>query len=380
MVQQDKQMSFAEFKISLRSYEENKKSRNGSNNGENIMVVRNGEKFDGTCFKCGKRGHKKSECWSKKNGKWCTRCKSKTHDTRERRSNIEKNDAAKKAENQIEATGTENSEHTFAFKISDGSSECGKSVLNSNLLVDTGASSHIVSDPSKFVSFDKAFYASAHIIELADGSKAKVVCGKGVAKVKLYDINGSPCVLNNALYVPSYKKDIFSVNAAVEEGGSISLDKQNKRFKSSDGATFNIEQVGHLYYLNSISSSKNNGSTLLEWHRILGHCNFSDIKKLESVVNGMKITSHKENECKTCTASKMSQTRNRNPDTRAKAPIELVYSDLAGPITPVGKDGFIYAMSFVDDYSGVIMIYSLKNKTDAVGATPTVLSRYSSHR
>ena len=58
----------------------------------------------------------------------------------------------------------------------------------------------------------------------------------------------------------------------------------------------------------------------------------------------------------------MSQTRNRNPDTRAKAPLELVHTDLAGPITPVGKDGFIYAMSFEDDYSGVIMIYFLKVK------------------
>ena len=88
----------------------------------------------------------------------------------------------------------------------------------------------------------------------------------------------------------------------------------------------------------------------------------------------MKITSHQEKECKTCTAGKMSQTRNRNPDTRAKAPLELVHTDLAGPITPVGKDGFIYAMSFVDDYSGVIMIYFLKNKTDAIGATQQFLA------
>ena len=97
-----------------------------------------------------------------------------------------------------------------------------------------------------------------HIVELADGSKAKVVSGMGVAKVKLYDVNGSPrdLVLNNALYVPLYKQDIFSVNAAVEEGESISLDKQNKRFKSSDGATFNIEQVGCLYYL--MTSQDNN--------------------------------------------------------------------------------------------------------------------------
>ena len=189
--------------------------------------------------------------------------------------------------------------------------------------------------------------------------------GKGVAKINLHDVNGSPhdLILNNALYVPSYKQDIFSVNAAVEEGGSLSLDKRNKRFQSSDGAAFNIEQAGCLYYLNSISTSKNSASTLLDWHRILGHCNFSDVKKLEGAADEMKITSHVEVECKTCTAGKMNQMRNRNPDRSAKAPLDLVHSDLAGPINPVGKDGFSYALSFINDFSGVIMIYFLKNKS-----------------
>ena len=89
-----------------------------------------------------------------------------------------------------------------------------------------------------------------------------------------------------ALYVPSYKQDIFSVNAAVEEGGSISLDRHAKQFRN-----FNIEQVGRLY-LNSISffSPRNSACTLTEWHRILGHSNLGDIRKLESVVEGMKIS------------------------------------------------------------------------------------------
>ncbi|CAB4039167.1 Retrovirus-related Pol poly from transposon TNT 1-94, partial [Paramuricea clavata] len=378
VVQRDKQMTFAEFKVALRSYEESEKSRNGnSETGENIMAMKNGERFDGVCFKCGKKGHKKSECWSKSgkngNGKWCSRCRNKTHDTKECRSNMGRNDSAKKAEDQGR-TKTENSEHTFTFKVSD-SSACGKSYSN-NLLVDTGATSHIVNDKSKFISFDEDFDPNAHIIELADGSKAKVVTGKGVAKVKLYDVNGSShdLILNNALYVPSYQQDIFSVNAAIEEGASISLDKHSKSFKSSDGAVFNIEQVGRLYYLNGISSSKNNAGTILEWHRILGHCNFSDIRKLENVVDGMKITSHKEVECKTCTQGKMTQSRNRTPDKRANAPFDLVHSDLAGPISPGGKDGFNYALSFVDDYSGVIMIYFLKHKSDTVEATKQFLA------
>ena len=173
-----------------------------------------------------KRGHKKSECRSKsgKNRRWCNRCRSKTHDTKECRLSTGKNDTAKKAEDQgIASKKTEDNEHTFTFKVSDGS-DCGKSI-NNNLLVYTGATSHIVNDRSKFISFDNALDPSAHVIELADGSKAKVVSGKGVAKIKQHDVNGSPhdLILNNALYVPSYKQDIFSINAAVEEGGSLVL-------------------------------------------------------------------------------------------------------------------------------------------------------------
>ena len=72
----------------------------------------------------------------------------------------------------------------------------GKSIdiAYNNLLVDTGATSHIINDKSKFIAFDDFdgnFDSSSHVIELADGSKANVVTGKGVAKVELYDVNGS---------------------------------------------------------------------------------------------------------------------------------------------------------------------------------------------
>ena len=63
-------------------------------------------------------------------------------------------------------------------------SDCGKT-HSDNLLADTGATSHIINDKSKSISFDADFDPNAHIIELADGSKAKVVTGEGVAKVKL---------------------------------------------------------------------------------------------------------------------------------------------------------------------------------------------------
>lgn len=90
--------------------------------------------------------------------------------------------------------------------------------------------------------------------------------GQGNAKVKLYDVNGKlrDVVLDNALYIPSYKQNIFSVSAAIVKGASVSLDREGKYFKTPDGSMFGIEQKRRLYYLNSISSSKNNASSLME--------------------------------------------------------------------------------------------------------------------
>ena len=100
----------------------------------------------------------------------------------------------------------------------------------------------------------------------------------------------------------------------------------------------------------------------------------NDVFKLENVVEGMKITAKGKLECDTCVQRKMSQYRNREPDCRASSPLQLLHSDLAGPITPESKGGHKYAMVFVDDYSGDLGVYFLKNKSDAVRATEQFLA------
>ena len=106
----------------------------------------------------------------------------------------------------------------------------------------------------------------------------------------------------------------------------------------------------------------------------MGHCNFNDLRKLQSVVDGMKIAYDQQCECAICTQGKMCQFRNRKPDERAKDPLEFVHCDLAGPIDPLAKDGFKYALSFVDDYTGINMVYFLKQKSDTVEAAQKFLA------
>ena len=111
--------------------------------------------------------------------------------------------------------------------------------------------------------------------------------------------------------------------------------------------------------------------SLQEWHTIMGHCNKEDILKLESVTKGMNISDKKDFNCDVCVKSKMTQTINRAPDARAKAPLDLIHLDLTGPIEPVSND-FKYVLGCTDDFSGIVIPYMLKNKSD----TPKAFEKF----
>lgn len=66
--------------------------------------------------------------------------------------------------------------------------------------------------------------------------------------------------------------------------------------------------------------------------------------------------------------------RSRTLRCRSTVPLALVHTDLAGPIEPVSTEGFRYAITFTDDYSGTVFVYFLKSKSDTVEATEKFLA------
>ena len=153
--------------------------------------------------------------------------------------------------------------------------------------------------------------------------------------------------------------------------------------------SFQIHHQRGLFYLDTVNTVKVNPATendktidnskpkhsgpqksecLEVWHRIMGHCNKDDVLNQEKVVNGMKITSKNNFNCESCILGKQVNHFNRKPDERAESPMEFVHTDLCGPISPVAREGFRYAIAFVDDYSGATFVYFLKQKSDAAKA------------
>ena len=43
-----------------------------------------------------------------------------------------------------------------------------------------------------------------------------------------------------------------------------------------------------------------------------------------------------------------------------------LFSDLEGSVQPLAKDGYKYILNFIDNYSGHIMLYFLKHKSNTL--------------
>ena len=380
-------MNFSDFKAKLRGYEENEAARSShcssSDNVHNII-----------CHNCGVAGHKspacqkprksnkprqnhnKTEKFTKGRKKWCPKCKSTTHhDCSNQRRRFDKNFGVNEEDDPDE----------FSFKISllDDSDQIFSANLKDNYLIDCGATSHIICDPTKFTRLDNSFDPKSHTIELADNSRQTgVVTARGDACISLNDSEGisHKVTLKSALCIPSYKQNILSVHSMTQNDTKVVFSEKKNKIITKNGKIFPIQKHGRLYYVNSVQDSKNFpripviAKSLEDWHYTLGHCNNNDIIKLEKSSVGMKITSREKYECKFCIEGKMTQIMNHKPDIKASRPLELIHTDLSGPVNPASIQGSKYTIVFVDDYSGLTWVYFLKFKSDATQATAKFLA------
>lgn len=105
------------------------------------------------------------------------------------------------------------------------------------------------------------------------------------------------------------------------------------------------------------------------WHRRLDHLHHEAVEKLSH-----SGRSSQDAKCSTCALGKLKRSSfPKKGGTRAKAPLELVHSDVVGKITPASKGGSNYFVTFIDDYSRFTVEYPMKAKNE-------VLDRFDQYR
>ena len=262
-----------------------------------------------------------------------------------------------------------NKSKTFASNITEN---------KKSILIDTGASCHILCDDTLFKTFDLNFNPSSTFLELADGSRHNdLIRGKGDAIIPLYDIDGNlqQVTLKGALYVPSFHRNILSYYHAVADGIRFDLNNQgNEIMFTQEGLTFKVTTKGHLYLLNHVTCSTVVTRSVTDWHRYLGHSNLKDLAKLPAVSTNMKISSRGSSDkaCEICIMGKSTRHVNKTPDARGTSPFSSVYCDLNGPIVEDNESQFKYVFGAICDYSQYIYVYLMRSKSD----TPAALKQF----
>ncbi|KAJ9552465.1 hypothetical protein OSB04_016510 [Centaurea solstitialis] len=103
------------------------------------------------------------------------------------------------------------------------------------------------------------------------------------------------------------------------------------------------------------------------WHVRLGHLNFDSIKQMthKKLVEGIASISHKNQVCNACLLGKHSRAPFPNQtNTKSIEPLNLVFGDLCGPISPATESGKKYMFLLIDDCTRYMWVYFLNSKDE----------------
>lgn len=272
------------------------------------------------CYACGKRGHIKSQCY-----------------------------------------------HNNNKKVMVMSASEGNFIHSENLwIVDSGASSHMSGNKSLFSSLKE--YTQK--ITLASGD---CVYAEGIGDVNMKS-DFTDITLSNVLFVPSLSANFISVYKVIEHENEVIFSKDNVTAKTKEGEMiFKATSSDGLF----VAEFRKNEQLMLAqqtsdcflWHKRYGHLNERDVLKLSNkeMVRGMCIKSPENFSCVICSLCKISVKPFEHINGYyTKKPLELVHSDICGPMRVSSEGGSRYFISFIDDFSRFITVYFLKRKSDAL--------------
>ena len=89
---------------------------------------------------------------------------------------------------------------------------------------------------------------------------------------------------------------------------------------------------------------------------------------MQEKVLGIKIPRKKLEICKVCIKGKQTQTPFPNSERKSKDLLEIIHTDICGPIRDKTIGGSRYFAVFIDDYSRWCVVNFLSNKSDVFAA------------
>ena len=252
--------------------------------------------------------------------------------------------------------------------MSDFSLACVSSVTSTDeWLCDSACSFHMCFRKEWFFNFTEL---DGGVVYQEDNQPCKIV---GIGSISLRNHDGSTRVLTDVRYIPKLEKNLISFGTLESKGFTIIM--QNGIFKVVSGALVVMKGIrrNNLYlYQGStvvgtavvVSEADKVAEMSKLWHMRLGHSGEKSLQTLamQGLLKGAKTC--KLEFCEQCVLGKEKRVKFSITIHNTEGILDYIHTYVWGPTKTASLGGKHYFVTFVDDFSKRVWVYTLKSKDE----------------
>ncbi|KAH1107625.1 hypothetical protein J1N35_011393 [Gossypium stocksii] len=293
----------------------------------------------------------------------CQHCKKKGHVERvcKEKGKPGQNQAQhKNVKAQVAEDSSDHKEQVFTVSCLTGQSKGPK-----GWLLDSGCTNHMSPNATIFKTLDRSCKAK---VKIGNGQFIKA---KGKGDVLICTSTGDK-VITNVLLVPEIDRNLLSIAQLLEKGYSVVFKGHECQIADPNRSSLiTVTMTDKCFKVNWSSDSYLACVASAEesklWHQRLSDANFRSMARMVSKEMVENFTKSVQNEdvCEVCQMGKQSRLPFPvNTTWRASNKLELVYTDVCGPMKTESLNGSRYFILFIDDSTRYSWIFFLKHKSE----------------
>ena len=259
----------------------------------------------------------------------------------------------------------------FAESLIENEALFGEANKEGKWIIDSGATHHICNDKSLFKSLEELTVPK----KIRVGNNTFIdATHVGTVEISL-EVGQGTCKgqLGGVLFAPAIARNLFSVGSCVDAGNEVRFTKNGVEIRNAEK-----EVIGRGKKEEGLWSLSNKArfeaymakdiSDLNLWHERYGHLGEANLKLLKEkdMVMGFDPISSELTSCFGCSEGKQTKLPSKPREKESAAILDLVHTDICGPISPTSIGGSRYFITFTDDFSRKCWTYCLKTKDEAL--------------
>ena len=310
------------------------------------------------CHYCHKKGHIKKDCYALKNKE---KEKGKTYGD-----GHVKQLPGSSSSVRIEEINATCDDDVDILVLDDETSYAEANIAHALVhtwLLDSGASFHVTPHREWFTRYEAKPLGT---VRLGDSHQCDVI---GIGDVMIQFSDGSQFTVQNVRHVPELTRSLMSVGQLDDIGFKVIFASQSFRITKGNMVIAKGNKVGSLYPL--VVHQKEHLLTVTGqpmtciWHGRLGHMSRTGMETLSRSGYLPALSFSDFSVCEHCQYGKQTKSvhRNSNSDSSTQ-PLDLVHTDVCGPMPTRSLGGAVYFVTFIDDATRKVWVYPIKEKGD----------------